>query len=75
MAEFNRLCQQSVFEYIKDWDRLTERIGYWLDPERPYRTLDNEYIESCWAIVRQLWDRGLLVKDYKVTKHCPRCGT
>lgn len=75
IAEFNRRCRDSVFEYIKDWDRLTERIGYWLDTDHPYRTLDNDYIESGWAVLKNLWDRGLLVKDYKVTKHCPRCGT
>ena len=75
VAEFNRRCRESVFQYIKDWDRLTDRIGFWLDTDHPYRTLDNDYIESCWALLRQLWDRSLLVRDYKVTKHCPRCGT
>jgi len=75
VAEFNRRCRDSVFEYIKDWDRLTERIGFWLDTSHPYRTLDSEYIESGWALLKRLWERGLLVKDYKVTKHCPRCGT
>ncbi|HPH25419.1 MAG TPA: isoleucine--tRNA ligase, partial [Pseudomonadota bacterium] len=75
VAEFNKQCRQSVFRYIKEWDRLTERIGFWLDTEHPYRTLDNDYIESCWALLQQLWDRKLLTRDYKVTKHCPRCGT
>ncbi len=75
IAEFNRRCRESVFQYIKDWDQLTARIGFWVDTDKPYRTLDNDYIESCWALLRQLWDRSLLVKDYKVTKHCPRCGT
>lgn len=75
VGEFNRQCRESVFRYIGDWDRLTDRIGFWLDTEHPYRTLDNEYIESCWALLRRLWDRGLLVQNYKVTKHCPRCGT
>ncbi|HRI50584.1 MAG TPA: isoleucine--tRNA ligase [Pseudomonadota bacterium] len=75
VAEFNRHCRDSVFRYIKEWDRLTARIGFWLDTENPYRTLDNSYIESCWGLLGELWSRGLLVKDYKVTKHCPRCGT
>ena len=75
VAEFNRHCRESVFRYIKEWDRLTDRIGFWLDTEHPYRTLDNPYIESCWGLLNELWGRGLLVKDYKVTKHCPRCGT
>ena len=75
VAEFNRRCRQSVFQYIDDWNRLTERIGFWLDTEHPYRTLDNEYIESCFALLKLLWDKQCLVRDYKVTKHCPRCGT
>lgn len=75
VEEFNRRCRQSVFRYIEDWNRLTERIGFWLDTNAPYRTLDNSYIESCWALLKQLWQRGLLQQDYKVTKHCPRCGT
>ena len=75
VAEFNRHCRDSVFRYIKEWDRLTARIGFWLDTEHPYRTLDNSYIESCWGLLGELWRRGLLIKDYKVTKHCPRCGT
>src|SRR5262249_55497698 len=56
VADLNRLCRESVFEYIKDWDRLTERIGFWLDTAHPYRTLDNDYIESGWAILKRLWD-------------------
>lgn len=75
IAEFNRQCRESVFRYISDWDKLTARIGFWVDTEHPYRTLDNDYIESCWSLLRTLWDKDLLVRDYKVTKHCPRCGT
>ena len=75
VEKFNAACRESVFRYIEDWDVLTARIGFWLDTKHPYRTLDNEYIESCWALLSELWGRGLLVKDYKVTKHCPRCGT
>ena len=75
IAEFNKQCRESVFRYIGDWDKLTERIAFWVDTEHPYRTLDNDYIETCWSLLRQLWDKNLLVRDYKVTKHCPRCGT
>lgn len=75
IAEFNRQCRESVFRYIGDWDKLTERIAFWVDTEHPYRTLDNDYIETCWSLLRTLWDKSLLVRDYKVTKHCPRCGT
>lgn len=74
IAEFNRLCRESVREYIQEWKSFTRRIAYWVD-EDGYYTYDNSYIESLWWIFRQLWDRGLLFRDYKVTMHCPRCGT
>ncbi len=75
VAQFNQLCRESVLKYIKEWEDLTRRIGYWLDMEHPYITLDNGYIESCWWILKQLWDRGFVYKGYKTTPHCPRCGT
>ena len=56
VAKFNALCRESVFSYLKQWNSLTERIGFWLDLEHPYITLDNNYIESCWWILKQLWD-------------------
>jgi isoleucyl-tRNA synthetase len=73
--KFNALCRESVFGYLKVWNAMTERIGYWLDLEHPYITLDNTYIESCWWALRQLWDKGLIYQGYRVTPHCPRCGT
>ena len=75
IEEFNRRCRESVFRYVKEWEALTERIGFWLDMEHPYITYDNEYIESVWWIVKQLWDKGLVYLDYRSTPHCPRCGT
>ena len=75
VARFNEHCRESVFEYIKQWEAVTERIGFWLDMEHPYITLDNGYIESCWWAIKQLWDKGLIYQGYKVTPHCPRCGT
>jgi isoleucyl-tRNA synthetase len=75
VARFNEHCRESVFKYIKQWESMTERIGYWLDMEHPYITLNNSYIESCWWIIQQLWDKGLIYQGYKVTPHCPRCGT
>jgi len=72
---FNQRCRQSVFRYVKEWDELTERIGFWLDVEHPYITLENGYIESCWWVIKQLWDKGLIYQGYRVTPHCPRCGT
>ena len=75
IEQFNQKCRESVFRYLKDWERLTERIGFWVDMERPYITLDNDYIESGWAILKELWDRGLLYRDMRGTPHCPRCVT
>jgi isoleucyl-tRNA synthetase len=75
VEEFNRRCRESVFRYVQEWAALTERIGFWLDMEHPYITYDDDYIESVWWIVKQLWDRGLLYLDYRSTPHCPRCGT
>jgi len=75
VARFNEHCRQSAFKYIKEWEAMTERLGCWLDMEHPYITLDNSYIESCWWIIKKLWDKGLIYQGYKVTPHCPRCGT
>jgi len=75
VAKFNAHCRDSVFNYLKEWEAMTERIGFWLDLEHAYRTLENSYIESCWWALKQLWDKGLIYQGYRVTPHCPRCGT
>lgn len=75
IAKFNELCCKSVFKYVEDWKKLTERMGFWIDIENAYATLDNKYIESCWTILKTFYDQGLLEKDYKVVPYCPRCGT
>ena len=75
VARFNDHCRQSAFKYIKEWEAMTERLGCWLDMAHPYITLDNSYIESCWWIMKELWDKDLIYQGYKVTPHCPRCGT
>jgi isoleucyl-tRNA synthetase len=75
IAEFNQQCRESVFEFLEDWTALTERIGYWVDLEHPYRTLDAPYIESVWWALRQLWDKDLLYEGFKVVPYCPRDGT
>ncbi|MFC1974638.1 isoleucine--tRNA ligase [Chloroflexota bacterium] len=72
---FNARCRESVFRYLKEWDALTERIAFWIDLDNAYITMRNEYIESCWWAIKQMWDRGLIYQGYKVTPHCPRCGT
>jgi isoleucyl-tRNA synthetase len=75
IAEFNQKCRESVFEYLEEWDRLTERIGYWVDLDGAYRTLDASYIESVWWALRTMWDRDLLYEGHRVVPYCPRCGT
>jgi isoleucyl-tRNA synthetase len=75
IAEFNARCRESVFEYVEEWNRLTERIGFWIDLDDPYVTLDDDYIESVWWSLRRLWEKGLLYEGHKVVPYCPRCGT
>src|SRR5262245_42494582 len=75
IAEFNARCRESVTRYVDDWERLTERIGFWLDLEDAYWTMNTEYIESVWWSLKRLHGRGLLVEADKVTAYCPRCGT
>ncbi|HEY5816442.1 MAG TPA: isoleucine--tRNA ligase [Solirubrobacterales bacterium] len=75
IAEFNQRCRESVFEYVEEWNRLTERIGFWVDLDDPYVTLDNEYIESVWWSLSELWKKDLLYEGHKVVPYCPRCGT
>ena len=75
IAEFNQRCRESVFRYVDDWARLTERIGFWIDLDDAYVTLRNEYIESVWWSLRKIWDDGRLYQGHKVVPYCPRCGT
>jgi isoleucyl-tRNA synthetase len=75
VAEFNAQCRESVFRYVKEWEELTDRIGFWIDMEDPYVTLKNEYIESVWWILKQFYDADLIYQGYKVVPYCPRCGT
>jgi len=75
IGEFNRRCRDSVFRYVQEWEGLTERIGFWLDMKNAYITYDNEYIESVWWIIKQLWDNDLVYLDYRSAPHCPRCET
>ncbi len=75
VEEFNRRCRESVFQYKQDWESLSDRIGYWLDYEHPYVTYTNEYIESVWWLLKQLYDKGFLYQGPKVLPYCIRCGT
>ena len=75
IAEFNQRCRESVFRYVDDWARLTERIGFWMDLDDAYVTLRDSYIESVWWSLRRIWDDGRLYRGHKVVPYCPRCGT
>ena len=75
IARFNEVCRDSVFTYKEEWERFSERIGYWLDYSRPYVTFHTAYIESVWWILKELAGRGLLYRGHKSVPYCPRCGT
>jgi len=75
VARFNEMCRASVQRYVAEWERLTERIGFWIDMSDAYWTMSTEYVESVWWSLKQLHQRGLLAEDHKVTAYCPRCGT
>ncbi|MDB4881672.1 MAG: Isoleucyl-tRNA synthetase [Gemmatimonadetes bacterium] len=75
VAEFNRLCRESVFTYRADWEKLSERIGYWLDYDDPYVTYTPEYVESVWWALATLFRKGLLYRGHKILPYCSRCGT
>jgi isoleucyl-tRNA synthetase len=75
VAEFNERCRVSVRRYVRDWEDLTRRIGFWIDMDDAYWTMDPAYVESVWWSLKRLHQRGLLVEADKVTAYCPRCGT
>jgi len=75
IAAFNQKCRESVWTYVDLWRKFTDRIGYWVDLDNPYVTYSADYVESLWAIMKKVHERGLLYKDYKVVPWCPRCGT
>ena len=75
IAKFNERCKASVFRYIRDWERFTERIAYWVDLEDAYVTYTNDYIESVWWILKNYWDKSLIYEGFKIVPYCPRCGT
>ncbi len=75
VARFNEKCRASVFRYIAEWEKLTERIGYWTDLDNAYVTFTNDYIESVWWVLQQMWNKGLLYQALKVVPYCPHDGT
>jgi isoleucyl-tRNA synthetase len=75
IAEFNERCRQKVLSHVGDWNRLTERIGFWIDLDDAYRTLDPGYVESVWWALKEISKRDLLYEKLKVVPYCTRCGT
>src|SRR5678815_5440845 len=75
VQDFNARARKSVFKYQKEWEDLSDRIGYWLDYEHPYITCSNDYIESVWWLLQRLHQRELLYRGHRVLPYCPRCGT
>jgi isoleucyl-tRNA synthetase len=75
IAAFNERCRESVLRYVDAFEELTARLGYWIDLSRAYRTMDPGYIESVWWSLKVIFDKGLLVKDFRISPYCPRCET
>jgi isoleucyl-tRNA synthetase len=75
VAEFNARCRESVLRHVDAFEEMTGRLGYWIDLSRAYRTMDSSYIESVWWSLKAIFDKGLLVKDFRISPYCPRCET
>ncbi|MBU5488993.1 isoleucine--tRNA ligase [Clostridium sp. MSJ-8] len=75
VEKFVKECKESVFTYVSMWEKMTNKIGYWVDMDNPYVTYHNPYIESVWWALKQMWEKGLLYEGHKVMPYCPRCGT
>ena len=75
VEKFVKQCKESVFQYVSIWEEMTNKVGFWVDMENPYVTYHNDYIESVWWALKQMWEKGLLYEGHKVMPYCPRCGT
>ena len=75
VEKFVKKCKESVFTYVHLWEEMTNKVGFWVDMEKPYVTYHNEYIESVWWALKEMWKKGLLYEGHKVMPYCPRCGT
>lgn len=75
IAEFNKKCRESVFVYEGLWREMSDRMGYMVDMDNPYITLDNDYIESCWWLIKEFFKEDMIYEGYKILPYCPRCGT
>ena len=75
VAEFNAKCRDSVLRHVDEFTQMTRRMGYWVDFDHAYWTMDKDYVQSVWWSLKQIFDKGLLVQDHRVAPYCPRCGT
>jgi isoleucyl-tRNA synthetase len=75
IEKFIKHCKESVFTYKEEWEKMTERLGFWVDMDNPYVTMDNNYIESIWSALKKIWEKDLLYFGHKIVPYCPRCGT
>ena len=75
IAEFNAKCRENVQRHVDAFEAMSERMGYWADYEHAYWTMTPDYVESVWWALKQIFEKGLLVEDYRVAPYCPRCGT
>ncbi len=75
LEKFNNACRASVFTCVADFENTLKRVGRWADYDKAYATLENNYIESVWWVLKQLWNKKLVKKNYRVSPYCPRCGT
>ena len=75
IEKFITKCKESVWTYKNEWEKMSKRVGFWADMDNPYVTYDNNYIESVWWAIKNIWDKGLIYNGYKVVPYCPRCGT
>ena len=75
VEKFITKCKESVWKYQSDWEKMTNRVGYWVDMDDPYITYENNYIESVWWSLKEIWNKDLIYKGHKVVPYCPRCGT
>ena len=75
VEKFVTECRESVFKYVNQWEKMTEKVGYWVDMKNPYITYDNKYIESVWWALKEMDKKGLLYQGHRVMPYCPRCGT
>ncbi|MDP4014851.1 MAG: isoleucine--tRNA ligase [Candidatus Nanopelagicales bacterium] len=75
VAAFNAKCRESVLRHVDQFEAMTHRMGYWVDLDAAYWTMDSSYVESVWWSIKEIFDKGLLVQDHRVAPYCPRCGT